>query len=84
MLNPEAFQEVMEGLSAIESDSAVPKNVRTKVQAAMVILSDEKEPNSDIKVDRSLQELGDVAEDPNLPQHTRMQIWSLVSRLESK
>ena len=80
----ENFDEVLEGLSAIESDTTIPKNVRAKVKNAMVILNDEQEKNLAIRIDRSLQELGDVAEDPNIPPHTRMQIWSVVSRLESK
>ena len=80
----DGFDEVLEGLSAIESDTTIPKNVRAKVKNAMVILNDEQEKNLAIRIDRSLQELGDVAEDPNIPPHTRMQIWSVVSRLESK
>lgn len=78
------FEEIMEGLSAIEKDNSIPKNVRIKIKNAMIILTDEQETNIAIKIDRSLQELGDVAEDPNVPQHARMQIWSVVSRLESK
>ena len=78
------FEEIMEGLNAIEKDNSIPKNVRIKIKNAIMILTDEQETNVEIKIDRSLQELGDVAEDPNVPQHARMQIWSVVSRLESK
>jgi len=78
------FEEIMEGLNSIEKDSTIPKNVRIKIKNAITILSDEQELNMSIKIDRSLQELGDIAEDPNIPQHARMEIWSVVSRLESK
>jgi len=74
----------MEGLISIEKDTSIPKNVRIKIKNAISILTDVQELNIDIKIDRSLQELGDVVEDPNIPQHARMQIWSVVSRLESK
>ena len=84
MFNGAGFEEIMEGLAAIESDTSIPKNVRLKIKNAIIILSDEQEINIGIRIDRSLQELGDVAEDPSIPQHTRMQIWSVVSRLESK
>ena len=84
MFNGVGFEEIMEGLVAIESDTSIPKNVRIKIKNAIIILTDEQEVNIGIKIDRSLQELGDVAEDPNIPQHARMQIWSVVSRLESK
>ncbi len=78
------FQEIIEGLTAIEKDSSVPKNVRLKVKTAIDIILDDSEKNVSIKIDKSLQELGDVAEEPNLPQYTRMQIWSVLSQLESK
>ncbi|MBI2148162.1 UPF0147 family protein [Candidatus Woesearchaeota archaeon] len=84
MFEVEKFNDIMEGLSVIEKDTTIPKNVRIKVKNAIDILADEQESNVSIKIDRSLQELGDVAEDPNVPQHARMQIWSVVSRLESK
>ena len=84
MFGNEGFKDAMEGLLAIENDTSIPKNVRLKIKNAIIILSDEQEINIGIRIDRSLQELGDVAEDPSIPQHTRMQIWSVVSRLESK
>lgn len=84
MFSQESLVEIMEWLNSIEKDTTVPKNVRAKVKNAMGILTDEQEVNIDMKIDRSLQELGDIAEDPNIPQHTRMQIWSVVSLLESK
>mgnify|MGYP000595570374 CR=1 FL=1 len=31
-----------------------------------------------------LEEVVNIVEDPNLPQYTRMQVWSLVSQLERK
>ncbi|MBS3152408.1 UPF0147 family protein [Candidatus Woesearchaeota archaeon] len=79
-----SFEDIMEGLISIEKDTSIPKNVRIKIKNAISILTDVQELNIDIKIDRSLQELGDVVEDPNIPQHARMQIWSVVSRLESK
>ena len=83
MSNIEFYGEIMEGLLNIEQDNSVPKNVRLKIKNAMEILSNDQESNYELKTDRSLQELGDIVEDPNIPQHARMQIWSVVSRLES-
>ena len=80
----DVFQEILEGLSLIEEDLSVPRNVRIKIKNAMFILSNENENSVDLKIDKSLEELGSVAEDPNVPQHTRMQIWSVVSQLETK
>ena len=78
------IQEILEDLSSIESDNTVPKNVRIRIKNAIDILTNEKETNVAIKIDKSLEQLGDVADDPNLPQYTRMQIWTVVSQLEGK
>jgi len=83
MVNQEALNEVFENLSLIEEDSAVPKNVREKIKSTKDILLNE-EDNIDLKIDKSLSELSEVAEDPNLPAYVRMQIWSIVSQLESR
>lgn len=79
----EKIQQIIEGLSMIDQDTTVPKSARIKIKKAMEILENECEKNLSLKIDRSLQELGDLAEDPKLPQYTRMQIWSVVSLLES-
>ncbi len=84
MVDKNKLKEVMDDLLLIDQDLSVPKNVRVRIKKAISILSNDEEKNINIKIDRSLQELGDVAEDPNLPQYTRMQIWSVVSQLESK
>ncbi len=83
MLDQSRFQEIVKDLLSMDDDPAIPRNVRIKIKKAINILQDEQ-GKLDIKVDKSLQELGDIAEDPNLPQYTRMQIWTLVSQLESK
>ncbi len=77
-------KDIVEGLIAIDQDSNLPKSVRIKIKKAIDILESDQHLDFSIKIDRSLQELGDVAEDPQLPQHARMQIWSVVSLLESE
>ncbi len=73
--------EVLENLEIIEKDNDVPRNIRSKVKEAIDILN--AEGALDLKIDKSLETLGEVADDPTVPQHTRMQIWSLVSQLET-
>lgn len=77
------IKEILEGLSLIENDNTVPKNVRIRIKRTIEILNN-NESNQDLKIDKSLEQLGDIADDPNLPQYTRMQIWSVVSQLEGK
>ncbi len=85
MVCPESrLKEIVEGLSMIDQDNNLPKVLRIKIKKAIEILENEGDGNFSIKIDKSLQELGDIAEDPNLPQYARMQIWSVVSLLESE
>ena len=84
MFDQNKFYEILENLSVIDQDTSVPKNVRIRVKKAIDILKNEDEKNISLKINQSLQELGDITEDPNLPQYARMQIWSIVSLLESK
>jgi len=79
----EFMECIMSDLSLIEADDTIPKNVRCKIKSAIDILSNNSS-NINLNIDKSIQELGEVAEDPNLPAHARMQIWSIVSQLESR
>lgn len=83
MTKKEKIQEVLECLSLIEQDNTVPKNIRSKIKGMMALLNDNTE-NINLLIDRSLEEFGEIAEDPNIPSYTRMQIWGVVSLLESK
>ncbi len=78
----DCFKDVIEVLNQIEVDYSVPKNVREKVKNATVVLC-EGDCEVKVKIDRSLQELDDISDDPNVPSYTKMQIWNVVSLLES-
>jgi len=77
------FLNIIEGLNSIEQDEDIPRNVKIKIKSAIDALSDEKKTIS-LRVDRSIEELNYVAEDPCLPNETRMQILTLMSLLESR
>jgi len=75
------IKEIVSLLTQMETDSAIPKNIKIKIQKAISSLN-ENEINISVKADRTLQELDDISEDPNIPTYTRMQIWNIVSLLE--
>jgi len=77
------LQIIVEDLSSIEQDTTVPRNARERIKIAIGILST-NDKSMNLRIDKSIQELGDVAEDPNVPQYTKIQIWSVVSQLESE
>lgn len=78
----DGLREAVQLLSQIEQDYTVPKNIRLRIKTTISVLSDEKDMA--IKIDKSLQELDDVSDDPNVPSYTRTLIWNVVSLLESR
>ncbi len=81
MNDPEQLSEVLELLTYLQKDIMIPKNVRNKIKNAHSVLLEENK-NLSLRVDRSIQELDDIAEDPNVPIDTKTQLWDLFSKLE--
>ncbi len=81
-MSDKAIVEIRDILSQIEQDYGIPRNIRIKIKSACIAL-EEKSKSLAVRIDRSLQELDDISDDPNIPIHTRTQIWSVVSKLES-
>ncbi|HLC55185.1 MAG TPA: UPF0147 family protein [Candidatus Nanoarchaeia archaeon] len=77
------IQDAIDILNQIEQDDTVPKNIRYKVKEASALLQDGDGKVQQVKVDRIIQELDDLGNDPNLPVYTRTQIWGVISSLES-
>ena len=71
---------VIKSLSEIQADATVPRNVRTKIEAIVIKLKEDTEVS--IKVNKTLNELDEVANDVNLQSYTRTQIWNVMSALE--
>lgn len=82
-MSDEKIQSVVITLSQIESDSSVPKNVRTHVKNAIIALQ-ENSNLPEVKINKALEELGEVDKDTNINPYTRTQIWNIVSVLECK
>ena len=68
-----------EGLQALNEDPGIPKNVKSKLQSVIQILSNGDEPT--VKVNKALEELDEINEDTNLQQYIRTQLWNVVSVL---
>lgn len=77
------MEDIISNLKVIEEDTTVPKNVRSKVKSAILALEENNGKTKSVKIDKALQELDDLSDDPNLPSYTRTQIWNVVSILES-
>ena len=81
----EKIIEIVENLEMINRDEDLPKNVRGKLKNAALVLQeqDNQKISIKIKINKSLQELDDIGDDPNLSQYARTQILGIVSSLES-
>lgn len=73
--------EVIELIDGVISDSSVPKNIRKALTEAKDRLLSEEELV--VKVSAAIYAIEAVSEDVNMPPHARMQIWSVMSALES-
>jgi uncharacterized protein (UPF0147 family) len=74
------IQEAIEALKMLDEDESIPKNVRGKIQQIISALQNNDEES--IKVNKSLHELDEIAEDTNLQTFIRTQIWNISSILE--
>lgn len=77
----ENIDSSIELLVEIIEDSSVPKNIKQtceKVKAILLNEGDEK-----VKIDNAIQNLDLLADNASVPTYTRMQIWNIVSLLES-
>jgi len=84
-MNPMAEQinevdGVIKSLFEIQEDNTVPRNVRSKIEAINNTLKEED--GLSIKINKALNELGELASDVNLQAYTRTQIWNIMSVLE--
>ncbi|AEF96873.1 UPF0147 family protein [Methanotorris igneus] len=78
----EKLQQIAMMLDEIINDTTVPRNIRAAAEKAKeTILKEGEEPI--VKSATAIQILDDISDDPNMPLHTRTQIWSIVSELET-
>ena len=74
------IENALTDLTLIEQDLTVPKSIRNRVKIAISALGVANEP-AEMKIDKALQELDEISDDPNIPSFTRTQIWNIVSVL---
>ncbi len=78
----EKINQAIALLDEIIEDKSVPKNIREAARKSKESL-EESSVEIGIRVDRVIQYLDEVSDDPNMPVYTRTQIWNIISILES-
>jgi len=82
-LSPEEkLKQIAQMLDDIINDTTVPRNIRAAAQNAKDAILNENEEYI-VRSATAIQYLDDISDDPNMPLHTRTQIWSIVSALET-
>jgi uncharacterized protein (UPF0147 family) len=77
----EKTAELMENVIA---DNSVPRNIRSAVQEAKdKAIAKEKPAEKSISLGTAIYILDDISNDINMPQHTRTEIWQIISELEA-
>lgn len=67
-------------IDSIVQDTTVPRNIRRSLEEAKSKLQTNDDPI--VKAGGVIYILEDIANDVNMPLHTRTQIWNILSALE--
>ena len=73
--------EIIETLQSLLQEEEFPKQIKDKMLLTISVL--EAKGNDHVAVNRALADLGDAAENANLESHHRMQLFNVVSLLET-
>lgn len=76
-----AFAEVVSAINELKEDASVPKNIKAKLDSMIKLLEGECECS--IKIDKALNEFENMTEEINMESFIRMQIFNVVSLLET-
>ena len=76
----EIVNDVISLLAELQEDNSVPKNIRLKLDNITKLLNGGGE--LPIRINKALTLLEEIADDTNMQQYTRTQMWSIVSMLE--
>ena len=68
-------------MDAIMEDTSVPRNIRKIVDDAKLKISSKEALN--VNVSNAIYLMEDTSNDINMPAHTRTEIWTIISELES-
>lgn len=80
--NEEKIKTAIMMLTKIVNDASVPRNIRRVATEAINQLN-VKNLSAGVRAANAIQVLDEISQDPNMPVHTRIAIWNIVSLLEN-
>jgi uncharacterized protein (UPF0147 family) len=72
--------EIAQIMEEILADRAVPRNIRAKVDEALAKVK----LNNVTALSEAIYFLDDISNDVNMPDHTRTDLWHLISLIEAE
>ncbi len=76
------FEQVIMLLKQVAEDPSVPRNIKEKVKESMAVLQNEQEEPK-VRISTAIANLDEVSNDTNIPMYTRIQVWNIVTALET-
>lgn len=76
------IQQAINLLQRIVDDTSVPRNIRRAASEAIKALQTTKYTPG-VRASNAITILEEIAQDPNMPTHTRVQLWNITSILET-
>ena len=74
------MDDIIEIMESILDDRVVPRNIRAKVDEAIMKV---KQHNV-TTLSEAIYLLDDISNDVNMPEHTRTDIWQVISMIEEE
>ncbi len=78
----EQVDYAIELMDAILDDNSVPRNIRKATEEARIKISG-NESELSVNLSSAIYLMEDISNDINMPAHTRTEIWTIISELES-
>jgi len=76
------LHDIADAINELKEDTMVPKNIKTKLDEILAIFEN-KDENISIKINKALNTLDELSDDPNIQAFTRTQLWNIATMLES-
>ena len=74
---------VVDSLDSMKLDNSVPKNIRFKIGEAIGCLNDGTCNDTSLKLNKLLNQLEDITEDPKIPSYVRIELLNVIGILEN-
>ncbi len=75
------LKELLEMMQGVATDHQVPRNIRGIVEDAIEKVSGNKVKIEDLST--AVYMMDDISKDLNIPDHTRTDVWEIISAMEA-